>query len=446
MNTATTSSFFFTSPWNPLSTRRGDALGLRALTDVFAEAVAPDLSNRVEDGRWVTILAWCLVRSQSAYHAAGGGHIVSRADQRQRYAWLRPLELMWVARTLGILGEADGRTLPGQRSVKPWLEQNRRPEKFGMSDDQFQAYRQTGAYGGYRVAFRRWSGMTKGGDGWTPAPATRDLATWLEGRLGRAGRLRGGSDWPSSKSAKRSLGKEDSWWLRNLCEFDISNKAAEASTLPRPRSEYKKLPEHELLTPLVFGDGQSAERRRSVAQVLQAAKPNSHREACEALADQFSSDPTIRALAAFSRLADAGMEVMDLIANEVIAKGVVSLHDIAASATHCCGKLFAAAEEWQKLDARGIRHIDEAHRFAERVSNSAPLECLRNLLHYHETYGGGQRWFVERDGRIEARVSPRGGSSRYRFRLWSLCRLGAQCGVLRTMPRGLVKEWEGSDE
>ena len=34
----------FTAPWEPVVVRRGDALGLRALTDQFANAIAPDLS------------------------------------------------------------------------------------------------------------------------------------------------------------------------------------------------------------------------------------------------------------------------------------------------------------------------------------------------------------------------------------------------------------------
>jgi hypothetical protein len=76
----------FTAPWEPLVVQRGDALGLRALTDQFADAVAPDLSNRVHDGRWVTILAWCLARSHEVFHATGGRSLVTRAEQRQRYA------------------------------------------------------------------------------------------------------------------------------------------------------------------------------------------------------------------------------------------------------------------------------------------------------------------------------------------------------------------------
>ena len=85
--------FFFTAPWEPVVVRRGDALGLRALADQFAEAMAPDLSNRVRDGRWVTILAWSLARSQEVFHASGRRSVGTRDQQRERYAWLRPLEI-----------------------------------------------------------------------------------------------------------------------------------------------------------------------------------------------------------------------------------------------------------------------------------------------------------------------------------------------------------------
>ena len=60
----------FTAPWEPIVVRKGDALGLRAFADQFAEALAPGLSNRVRDGRWVTILAWCLTRSHEVFHAS----------------------------------------------------------------------------------------------------------------------------------------------------------------------------------------------------------------------------------------------------------------------------------------------------------------------------------------------------------------------------------------
>ena len=103
--------FFFTAPWEPVVVRRGDALGLQALADQFAEAIAPDVSNRVRDGRWVTILAWSLARSQEGFHASGGRSVGTRAQQRERYAWLRPLEIMWVARSIALAGDWGKRSL-----------------------------------------------------------------------------------------------------------------------------------------------------------------------------------------------------------------------------------------------------------------------------------------------------------------------------------------------
>ena len=154
----------FTSPWETVFVRKGDALGLRALADQFADAIAPEFSNRIRDGRWVTILAWCLARSQEVFHASTGRAVSTRSEQSARYAWLRPLELMWVARTIALARDDwRERSLAGQRSVQRWSESARSAPRFGMSVDQFLAYRQTGVYGGYRLAFRRWPQMTAGG-------------------------------------------------------------------------------------------------------------------------------------------------------------------------------------------------------------------------------------------------------------------------------------------
>ncbi len=135
------SRLLFTAPWEPVVVRRGDALGLRALADQFAEAIAPSLSNRVRDGRWVTILAWCLTRSHEVFHASGGRSAATRAQQHARYTWLRPLELMWVARTVALAPEDwQDRSLAGQRRIRPWYEDDGQiPDRFGMSEDQFRA-------------------------------------------------------------------------------------------------------------------------------------------------------------------------------------------------------------------------------------------------------------------------------------------------------------------
>jgi len=444
----------FTAPWEPVVVRRGDALGLRAIADQFAEAVAPDLSNRVRDGRWVTILAWCLVRSQDVFHASGGRSVVTREEQRARYAWLRPLELMWVARTIALADDWGDRWLAGQRSVRPWYEyDNRVPNRFGMSVDQFRSYRQTGMYGAYRVVFRKWPGMTLGGDGWTPLTATDRLAEWLDGRLGLArppGPLHtidSDERGVSKASAKLGRGEECRWWLRQWGTFDQGGRKVDKNTLPRRKDEFETLPEVALLEPLVFGDDQSGKRRLKVAQEVAKSSATEHIEICEHLAQVLGSDRTIALLPRFSRLADAGIAAMDLVADNLRKGSRVALSEIAAhpAAGPICKKLMAAAQEWRKIADLQLRHVETAHQFASAIPKARPIDCLRALLRHHEFHGGGLRWFVLRNGWVEPRTPPLAHSSRYRFRLWSLCRLATQSGVLRKMPPALRDDDEADE-
>ncbi len=448
---------FFTSPWDPVVVRRGDALGLRGIADQFADAVAPHLSNRVRDGRWVTILAWCLARSQEVFHASGGRGVASRNQQLERYAWLRPLELMWVARTIALADNWRDRSLPGQRSVRYWYrayaDDGQPGERFGMSADQFRAYRQTGVYGGYRVAFRKWPNMTVSGDGWTPGTAVNELARWLDGRLGEANLPwplhvgDGEDDSVSTRSAKLARGEEHRWWLRKWTAFDEGGRSADADTLPRRKGDARVLAEVDLLKPLVFGDDPFGKRRSAVAREVAAAHATDHLEICKHLGRVFSSDPIVSLLPRFSRLADAGMAAMDLVSGALRGNSHVTLADVTAlpTADKVCEELDAAARAWQTSAGMSIRHIETAHRFAGAIPGARPTECLRALLQHHEVYGGGLRWFVLRDNRIEPRTPPYGGGSRYRFRLWSLCRLGTQCGVLPATPHALRDEDEFED-
>ena len=445
----------FTAPWEPVVVRRGDALGLRALADQFADALAPDFSNRVRDGRWVTVLAWSLARSQEVFHASGGRSVATRAQQRERYAWLRPLELMWVARTIALAEDWLDRSLAGRRRVRPWYELDEQStDRFGMSVDQFRAYRQTGMYGGYRVAFRKWPGMTVLGDGWTPGPATIRLAKWLDGRLGAARppwALSAGDDDDdslSTRSAKLGRGEEHRWWLRQWTTFDQGGRNAEHYTLPRRNDDFEKLPEADHLNAMMFGDDRNGRRRLGVATEVGKASARDHIEVCEHLGRTFASDSTLALLPRFSRLADAGMVAMELVANTLQNDIQVKLADVAAlpAAIPICDELVAAAQEWRKDAQIQLRHIEQAHRFASAMTSAEPIECLRALLQHHELYGGGLRWFVLRNGVIEPRTPWRGGSSRYRFRLWSLCRLASQCGVLPGMPRALLAEDEAGED
>lgn len=446
--------FLFTEPWKPVIVRRGDALGLRALSDRFADAIAPDLSNRVRDGRWVTVLAWCLVRSQEAFHASGGRGVITRSQQQGRYAWLRPLELMWVARTIALADDWQKRALAGQRRVAPWYESDFGQDRFGMSMDQFRAYRQTGMYGGYRLGFRKWPGMTVAGNGWTPGGATNGLAEWIDGKLGVARpswRLHTGhtdGDGLSTRSAKLGSGDEHRWWLRHWKTFDQRSRDADENTLPRRRDDFSVLPEAGRLKPLIFGDEQNGKRRLQVAREIAKSSAGDHLELCKHLGAVFAAESVIARLPPFSRLADAGMAAMDLVAEALRGESHVPLSKVAAQpeAADVCAELVEAAKHWNAGSEMQLRHIETAHRFASAIQNGRPVDCLRALLQHHEIYGGGLRWFVLRNGRVEARTPPQTGSSRYRFRLWSLCRLAAQCGVIRTMPAVLRADAEATEE
>jgi hypothetical protein len=445
----------FTEPWEPIVVRRGDALGLRALADQFADALAPDLSNRVRDGRWVTILAWCLARSQEVFHAGGGRSVGTRAEQRQRYDWLRPLELMWVARTIIILAEdTKGRQLAGVQSVKRWFKGDKRPtDRFGMTVDQFRAYRQTGMYGRYRVAFRKWPGMTEKGDGWTPGKAAKDLAKWLDEKLGvarppwslHAGE--GDKDSLSTRSVKLGRDREHCWWLQKWTTFKRHGRNADQNTLPRWRDD-EKLPESDYLKPLLFGDDKHGTLRLKVAGEVEKASARSHLEVCEHLGRAFASDPAFVLLPRFSRLADAGMEAMALVAKSLRNEVRVELAEVTArpEAAPICEELMAAARKWRENAPMHIPHVETAHRFAGAIRSARPIECLRALLQHHEMYRGGLPWFGLHNGRVEPRAPSGGGSSLYRFRLWSLCRLATQCGVLRSMPRAVREDVEAKED
>ncbi|MBL0156821.1 MAG: hypothetical protein IPP47_06915 [Bryobacterales bacterium] len=311
-----------------------------------------------------------------------------------------------------------------------------------MSEDQFRAYRQTGMYGGYRLAFRKWPGMTLRGDGWTPGLATNQLAKWLDDKMGAAG-----VPWPihagdgdenglSTRSAKLSRGKECEWWLRKWGGFSRQSDDTCEDILPSRKRDFGVLPEAGLLKPRIFGSDPNGRRRFEVAQAVVNGRATEHIEICEHLARVFRDQPAITLLPRFSRLADAGIMVMELIAEALQKESSVPLEDLAAlpTAKAICEELVAASREWLREAELQVRHIETANRFANWIPGTDPFECLRAVIQYHEVYGGGLRWFVLREGRIEPRTVPRGGSSRYRFRLWALCRLAAQCGAIRKMP------------
>ena len=447
----------FSAPWEPVVSRRGDALGLRDFAESLSDAVAPQLTNRISDGRWITILAWCLTRSNDVSHVVAPGSTSAREAQERRYAWLRPLELMWVARTIHQAKNWRARPLNGMRRVRRWVQDDdQKPPTFGMTLDQYSRYRQTGMYGGYRRAFRKLDGLTVHGDGWTPGKTSIALATWLDGKLGlaRPGWELGSDmetiDRFSSRSISRFVGREDKWWLEHWGEFLTASRGSDMNTLPRTRGEHSPLPEARLLQPLLFGGSQGAPgfHRSAVAQCLSHADVVSHSEACEALAAHFKGNTRIAALPVFSRLADAGMAVMRRITIALFTEPATPLSQVVGhpGMREACAELHDAAKAWRQSPHTALGRAESVNRFAERFMHRSPVETVRALLEHHEARGGGLRWFVLRDDRVEPRSFDLSGGSAYRFRLWNVCRLAVQCGVIPEMPAAFRHDAEADVE
>lgn len=444
--------FFFTAPWEPIVTRRGDALGLRNVSDSFAELLAPEMSNRTYDGRWVTILAWCLCRSHDAFFASEKTSEITRDNQRTRYAWLRPLELMWAARTMMLLDdEGKGRPISGKHSVARWIKNGcDKHDRFGMSPDQFKAYRQTGMYGGYRVAFRKWPNLTDGGDGWTPLDATRKLAKWLDRKLGSKARPTWplfDPDRPPQQRWRDVDGKEHEWWLRKWPEYIEKGSNADFNTLPRPRDEFELLPESQLLRPIIFGEDTAGKQRFSIAKTIEESQASDHPAICTEIGKSAGDDQPLSLLPHFSRLADAGMVAMECVANALVTNPKIKFQEVLGrdGTQSVCTELFEAARAWPRDTKISLRFLDSIHQFADSFCDKAPAAVLRSLLEHHQQFGGGRRWFVLNGDSVEPCSAFSSQSFRYRFRLWQLCRLAVQCGLIEDMPGSLKTEVDYDD-
>jgi hypothetical protein len=453
-------AWYFTAPWYPLPLRRGDALGLRAGADYFADLLAPGLNNNSSDARWITLLSWCLCRSHEVWRSAGGGDLSTREGQRARYAWLRPLELLWVDRALEA-GVANAQ-LPGRLSVGRWRKANRKLENFAMSEDQFRRYRVVGAYGGYRVVFRAGNGLTGGGDGWTPGTVALELSKIVNAMLPRDAR-------PEAPNPGRRWsqweGDEARFWLEH--GWPSATRGAGRGPLPSPRGSVEPLPAAEaaLLAPALFARGSV---RRTTAEALADAKSAaSHADLCDALAASnalaaANPEQSLAPLPAFTRFADAAMHAMRGLwsgINQQAASPSVAIADVLRRTDlDLEGRLDGArtaAEAWLGAPGRDRFPHDRAPTaLAEALLKArSPRERLLALAHHHQEYGGGRRWFREQAGSLVPLLPERGvAASDYRFRLRPLIRMAAQCGVaelgpaLRAVARNAYEELDSPDD
>lgn len=419
--------------------RRGDALGFRAGADYFADLLAPGLSNATYDARWISLMSWCLKWSHVVWRNAGGSDLSRHDGQRARYAWLRPLELLWVDRTLES-GQTSGQ-LRGRRSIERWRKAERRPPHFAMSPEQFRRYRQVGIYGAYRVVLRTVPGLTMG-DGWTPADTALQLATLVNESLPRDVRLMH-EHFESGTKWGHWVDNEAQYWVRHGWPAALAKTGS--GLLPTTDNALRKpLPEGErrLLKPVLF----SAEStRRVTAEVLAGAKrASSHAALCDMLASSNAISKKIepRSLAplpAFTRFADASMHAMRWLWAEINHDDIKQAPALAtlARASELRDRLEMVRETggaWLRAPGRSVfPHDHVLTRLAEATqAATTPIDQLRALARHHREHGGGRHWFREQAGKLVPLVADTGiAASDYRFRLRPLSCLAAQCGIAK---------------
>jgi hypothetical protein len=452
LNPGATPQLFFTAPPQAHGARRGDALGLRALVDRLADAVAPGLSNRTQDIRWMAILSWCLVNSDAACSAASARKGVQQVGHRQRYAWIRPLELMWVARTIALDGERSNRSLPGRRRVIDWLPGNRRADNFGMSVAQLDRYRQTGPYGAYRSAFRKWPGMTVSGDGWTPGPVAYKLAAMIDKQLGAERQL----VWKDPSEAGRSArsvtaatGRESAWWLRRWPAFLTGSGARDFQHLPSLKDDDTPPSFHAILKPVIFGADADGRRRTKVAKLMQGARGSNHFDCCVAIAKALPEVPDAQLIPPLLALTDAALEVMDWLRKELAVSPCIPIERLKSTGKgrDLLRALHKAAKAWLRQPERSGAHVNRADALAQALCSKNGATVLEALINHHLTFGSGLRWLTVRNGQVETSALERVGSSRYGFRLGTLGRLAAQCDVIKGRPAfALASDPDAEDE
>lgn len=436
-------NWYFTSPWDPIPIRRGDALGFRGASDYFADLLAPGLSNGTYDARWLSILCWCLQWSEVTWLKAGGSDLLTRAGQKARYTWLRPLELLWIARTLKS-GQDTGQ-LPGKIRVTSWLGSNcPSGSNFDMSADQFQRYRQSGIYGAYRVALRNLPGLTTG-DGWTLGETGRKLADLVNKNLPKNARLESkqfenGTKWGTW------VGKEACFWIKKGW-INWSEVVNDQNFLPYEKDVIEKLPnskinsELNLIKETVFP---SNSVRKLAAEILSKANARSHAELCDVLAESndlstLVSPASLKTLPTFTRFADAAMAAMQMLWQQINQNDnnqtpTIQTISTSENVKSSLKQTRQAGDDWLSfglMEKKTLPRESVVTELAQAMKVAkTPVDQIRALAKHHEKYGGGRRWFHERDDKLIPLIADKNSAaSDYRFRLAPLVRLAAQCGV-----------------
>lgn len=416
---------------------------MRAIAEDMADQLAPGLSNRTMDGRWISIVCWAVGQGYEAWRALNGhasaDSIAPAKAASEIYAWIRPLEALWIARTVRLTeDEGRGRQLPGVQATRRWLKHEESNERFGFSEASYERYRFTGVYGGYRVLLRSLPGLTVGGDGWRLDKVGQTLARTVQERV-RCTKVHRGKKGPRPRP--------EDYWLRH---FDWSDGGGDG--LPTVLAKGTKLPveERQYLKELLFSTNDATGLRRlNVLKAASASRASSRDRMFVDIAKALGNGkplPELASLSAFSNLADAGVRAMNACW-EVVSKGdkngagfvrvgnLLGQDDVKSA----LDQLVDASARWKK-ESTSSNTYAVADALAESIlaARGKRRDQLFGLAGHHAIHGGGLHWLAIENDQVKPLAPLRGGqASEYRYRIGALCRLGVQCGLIPEIPVAL---------
>jgi hypothetical protein len=218
-------------------------------------------------------------------------------------------------------------------------------------------------------------------------------------------------------------------------------------------SALKDRRERHLLAELIFGAGPGGVRRRQVAEAAQKSDAKNHATLCGDIATSMrmvSGCECLALLQPFTEFADAALNVMQAIWNRFrdpdLAQPRCEVNDLAVALDHEFGlleTLMQTAERWvsARNNHAGLLLSSQCDELASGILQvrENDVEIIRRLVAHHGFHGGGLRWMRIQDGFVVPLVRLTDVTATpYRFRLWQLCRMAVQCGVIDELPAGLV--------
>ncbi|MBP1908313.1 hypothetical protein [Methanolobus bombayensis] len=428
--------WLFTSPSNSSIIKRGDVLGWQKIANDFSDMLAPDLNNGTHDARWISILSWCLVVSNTI-------PLRQDFDRSELYKWLKPLEVFWIKATLEKIasdnkyGNYSDYQLPGRRKIKEWS--GKYNDLKELLDD-LDNFRYSGIYGTYRTILKNVPGFTEDCDGWTPDIVATDLANQYNIPYQKNISARGNPQPNAYWLGKTSIENSDE---KSLWDLIRSQRISRLPTSKKSVSNLTKKEEQILISALFSKDG-NGKRRRIVANAIEKSNAQSYADLCNDVSKKLQDIPDAYLLCPFSRLSDSAIDLLNNIWNCIKDKPRVTLSEVHITGD-CRQQLKNSVDLWieAKNDslANNFRIIDQFVSMISDIDNMKDADLVRCIVNYHSENCRGRKWMQINNEYVEPLLfSNTTEASYYRFRLWQLSRLALQCGFIHNIPGILSQE------